>query len=185
MVGLVTAHLRKCRARSVLVIPAVRFSWFLFVASASVWTLPVASPRESDVFYRIDHLNREISFIFLRWGMRAVEVDPRCDNCPYVWFKHPSPMNCSLFLITECADTSSIIFSLSYIRLHTTFRFPPCLLRSAGTPPYVLPPAGSSVFDHGLIGTLRYWAFTLPRSESHPCSDRCCQGTHFVRPLPW
>ena len=32
MVGLVPAHLRECRARSVIEIPAVRLSWFLLVA---------------------------------------------------------------------------------------------------------------------------------------------------------
>ena len=50
-VGVVTAHLRECRARSVIVIPAVRLSCFPLVASASVRSLQVASPQESSVFF--------------------------------------------------------------------------------------------------------------------------------------
>ena len=77
MVGIVTAHLRECRARAVIIIPAVRLSWFPLVASASVRSLPVASLQESNVFFRVHHLKKENPFIFSRWGMRAVKVDFR------------------------------------------------------------------------------------------------------------
>ena len=77
MVGVVTAHLREYRARVVIIIPAVCLSWFPLVASASVRSLPVASLQESNVFLRVHHLKGENPFIFLRWGMRAVEVDFR------------------------------------------------------------------------------------------------------------
>ena len=76
-VGVVTAHLRECRARSVIVIPAVRLSCFPLVASASVRSLQIASPQESNVFFRVHHLKGETPVIFSRWGMRAVEVDFR------------------------------------------------------------------------------------------------------------
>ena len=77
MVGVVTAHLREYRARVVIIIPAVCLSRFPLVASASVRSLPVASLLEFNVFLRVHHLKGENLFIFLRWGMRAVEVDFR------------------------------------------------------------------------------------------------------------
>ena len=75
MVGIITAHLRECRARAVIIIPAVRLFWFPLVASASVRSLPVASLQEFNLFFRVHHLQGENPFIFSRWGMRAVEVD--------------------------------------------------------------------------------------------------------------
>ena len=86
MVGIVTAHLRVCRARAVIIIPAVRLSWFSLVASASVRSLPVASLQESNVFFRVHHLKGENSFVFLRWGMRTVEEDFRFKKkCIYIY----------------------------------------------------------------------------------------------------
>ena len=74
---IVTAHFRECRVRSVIVISAVRLSWFPLVASVSVRSLTVASPQEPNAFFRVHHLKGGTPFIFSRWGIRAVEVDFR------------------------------------------------------------------------------------------------------------
>ena len=80
MVWVVTTHLRECRARAVIIIPTARLPWFPLVASASVRSLPVANPQESNVFFRVHHLKGESPFIFSHWGMRAVEVDFRMND---------------------------------------------------------------------------------------------------------
>ena len=59
MVGVVAAQLRECRARAVIIIPAVSLSWLPLVALASVRSLPIASLQESNVFFRVHHLKGE------------------------------------------------------------------------------------------------------------------------------
>ena len=79
LVGVVLAHINKCDARAVIVVPNTRASWFLMIEGAGVRSVQIASQGAGSQFFRVHHQRGAEPYTFGRGGMRAVEVDFRGD----------------------------------------------------------------------------------------------------------
>ena len=79
LVGVVLAHISKCVARAVIVVPNTRASWFSMIEGAGVRSVQIASQRVGSQFFRVHHQRGAEPYTFGRGGMRAVEVDFRGD----------------------------------------------------------------------------------------------------------
>ena len=77
MVGHVVQHLAEWRAHTVIVVPDVRNYWFPQVICATVRTL--ALPMAGNFGFP-HHQDDVRDYIYVRHGMRAVEVDFRSGN---------------------------------------------------------------------------------------------------------
>ena len=80
LVGVVLAHISKCEARAVIVVPNTRASWFPMIEGAGVRSVQIASQGAGSPFYRVHHQRGAEPYTFGRGGMRAVEVDFRGDK---------------------------------------------------------------------------------------------------------
>ena len=79
LVGVVLAHICKCQARAVVVVPNTRASWFPMIEGAGVRSVQIASQGADSQFFRVYHQRGAEPYTFGRGGMRAVEVDFRGD----------------------------------------------------------------------------------------------------------
>ena len=77
LVGVVLAHVNKCKARAVIVAPNTRASWFPMIEGTEVRSVQNASKGEDSHFFRIHHQRGAEPYTFGRGGMRAVEVHVR------------------------------------------------------------------------------------------------------------
>ena len=73
------AHISKCEAGAVIVVPNTGASWFPTIEGAGVRSVQIASQGAGSQFLRVHHQLREEPFTFGRGGMRAVEADFRGD----------------------------------------------------------------------------------------------------------
>ena len=71
------AHISKCEARAVIVVPNTRASWFPIIEEAGVRSVQIASQGVDSQFFRVHHQRGAEPYTFGRGGMRAVEVDVR------------------------------------------------------------------------------------------------------------
>ena len=55
LVGVVLAHISKCEARAVIVVPDTRASWFPIIEGAGVYSVQIASQGEDNQFCRVHH----------------------------------------------------------------------------------------------------------------------------------
>ena len=74
LVGVVWAHISKCEARAVIVVPNTRASWFPMIEGAGVRSVQIASQVAGNQFFRVHHQRGAEPYTFDRGGMRAVEV---------------------------------------------------------------------------------------------------------------
>ena len=79
LVGVVLAHISKCEAGPVIVVPNTRASWFPMIEGAGVRSVQIASQGAGSKFFRVNHQCGAEPYTFGRGGMRAVEVDSRGD----------------------------------------------------------------------------------------------------------
>ena len=79
LVGVVLAHISKCEARAVIVVPNTRAPWFPMIEGAGVRSVQIASQGEDSQFFRVHHQRGAEPYTFGRGGMRAAEVDFRGD----------------------------------------------------------------------------------------------------------
>ena len=77
LVRVVLAHISKCEARAVIVVPNTRASWFPMIEGARVRSVQTASQGEDSQFFRVHHQRGAEPYTFGRGGMREVEVDFR------------------------------------------------------------------------------------------------------------
>ena len=73
------AHIRKCEARAVIVVPNTRASWFPMIEGAGVRSVQIASQGMGSQFFTVHHQRGAEPYRFGGGGMRAVEVDFRGD----------------------------------------------------------------------------------------------------------
>ena len=73
------AHICKCQARAVIVVPNTRASWFPMIEGAGVRSVQIASQGADSQFLRVHHQRGAEPYTFGQGGMRAVEVDFRGD----------------------------------------------------------------------------------------------------------
>ena len=78
-VGVVLAHIYKCQARAVIVVPNTRAPLFPMIEGAGVRSVQIASQGADSQFFRVHHQRGAEPYAFGRGGMRAVEVDFRGD----------------------------------------------------------------------------------------------------------
>ena len=76
-VGVVLAHISKCEARAVLVVPNTRESWFPMIEGAGVRSVQITSQGEDSQFFRVHHQRGAEPYTFGQGGMQAVDVDFR------------------------------------------------------------------------------------------------------------
>ena len=55
LVGVVLAHISKCEARAVIVVPNTRASWFPMIEGAGVRSVQIASQGTGSQFFRVHH----------------------------------------------------------------------------------------------------------------------------------
>ena len=55
LVGVVLAHMSKCKARAVIVVPNTRASWFPMIEGAGVRSVKIVSKGENSQFLRVHH----------------------------------------------------------------------------------------------------------------------------------
>ena len=79
LVGVVLAHMSKCEARAVIVVPNTRASWFPMIEGAGVRSVQIASQGAGSQFFRVHHQRGAEPYTFGRGGMPAVEADFRGD----------------------------------------------------------------------------------------------------------
>ena len=79
LVGVVFAHISKCEAKAVIVVPNTRASWFPMINGARVRSVEIASQGAGSQFFRVHHQREAEPYTFGRGGMRAVEVEFRGD----------------------------------------------------------------------------------------------------------
>ena len=79
LVGVMLAHISKCEARALVVVPNTRASWFPMIAGAGVRSVQFASQGAGSQFLRVHHQRGADPYTYGRGGMRAVEVDFRGD----------------------------------------------------------------------------------------------------------
>ena len=77
--GVVLAHITKCEARAVIVVPNTRASWFPMIEGVGIRSVQIASQGAGSQFFRVHHQRGAEPYTFGRGGMRAVEVDFRRD----------------------------------------------------------------------------------------------------------
>ena len=80
LVGVVLAHVSKCEARAVIVMPNTRASWFPMIEGAGVHSVQIASQGAGSQLFRVHHQRGVEPYTFGRGRMRAVEVDFRGDT---------------------------------------------------------------------------------------------------------
>ena len=79
LVGVVLAHISKCKARAVIVVPNTRASWFSMIEGAGVRSVQIASQGAGSQFFRVHYQHGAEPCTFGRGGTRAVEVGFRGD----------------------------------------------------------------------------------------------------------
>ena len=79
LVGVVVAHISKCEARAVIVVPDTRASWFPMIEGAGVRSVQIASQGAGSQFFRVYRQRGAEPYTFGRGGMRAAEVNFRGD----------------------------------------------------------------------------------------------------------
>lgn len=77
MVGVVLQHLDECQARAVVFVPDQKQFLFPQLASVTVKSKRVSTPRGLSIFFRAHHQRGRERLLLGRWAMRAVEVDFR------------------------------------------------------------------------------------------------------------
>ena len=77
LVGVVLAHISRCEARAVIVVPNTRGSWFLMIEGAGVRSVQITSQGGDSHIFRAHHQRGAEPYTFDRGGMRAVDVDFR------------------------------------------------------------------------------------------------------------
>ena len=77
LVVVMLAHISKCEAGAVVVVPNTRASWFPMIEGAGVRSVQIAPQDEDSQFFRVHHQRGVKPYTFGRGGMRAVEVDFR------------------------------------------------------------------------------------------------------------
>ena len=75
LVGVVSAHLSKCKARAVIVVPNTRTSWIPIIEGERDRSIQIASLVEDSQFFRVHHQRGAEPYTFGRRDTRAVEVD--------------------------------------------------------------------------------------------------------------
>ena len=75
LVGVVLAHMSRCKARPVIVVPNTRASWFPMTEGERVRSVQIASLVDDSQFFRVHHQRGAEPYTFGRGDMRAVEVD--------------------------------------------------------------------------------------------------------------
>ena len=75
LVGVVLAHIRKCEARAVIVVPNTRAAWFPMIEGAGVRSVQTTSQGAGSQFFKVHHHRGAEPYTLGREGMRAVEVD--------------------------------------------------------------------------------------------------------------
>ena len=55
LAGIVSAHISKCEARAVIVVPNTRSSWFPIIEGAGVRSIQIASQGKDSQFFRVHH----------------------------------------------------------------------------------------------------------------------------------
>ena len=73
-VGVVLAHISKCEARAVIMVPNTRASWFPMIEGVGVRSVQIASKGEDGQSFRAHHQRGAEPYTFGRGGIRAVEV---------------------------------------------------------------------------------------------------------------
>ena len=73
-------YMGKCEARTEIVVPITRASWFPMIVGAGVRSVQIASKGKDSLFFRVHRQRGTESYTFGREGMRAVEVDFRRDR---------------------------------------------------------------------------------------------------------
>lgn len=74
MVGPVLQHLAECRAHAVIIIPDTRDHWYPLLAQGTVRSMQVSYPGQQGIFVWPHHRDGLRPYIYVRWGMRAHEV---------------------------------------------------------------------------------------------------------------
>ena len=74
------AHISKCEARAVIVVPNTRASWFPMIEGAGVRSVQTASQGAGSQFLRVHHQRGAEPYTFGREGIRVVRVDFRGDT---------------------------------------------------------------------------------------------------------
>ena len=69
------AHISKCEARAVIVVPNTRAAWFPMIEGAEVRSVQTTSQGAGSQFFKVHHQRGAEPYTFGRGGMRAVEVD--------------------------------------------------------------------------------------------------------------
>ena len=69
------AHISKCEARAVIVVPNTRAAWFPMIEGAEVRSVQTTSQGAGSQFFKVHHHRGAEPYTFGRGGMRAVEVD--------------------------------------------------------------------------------------------------------------
>ena len=69
------AHIRKCEARAVIVVPNTRAAWFPMIEGAGVRSVQTTSQGAGSQFFKVHHHRGAEPYTFGRGGMRTVEVD--------------------------------------------------------------------------------------------------------------
>ena len=69
------AHISKCKARAVIVVPKTRAAWFPMIEGAGVRSVQTKSQGAGSQFFKVHHQRGAEPYTFGRGGMRAVELD--------------------------------------------------------------------------------------------------------------
>ena len=69
------AHISKCEARAVNVVPNTRAAWFPMIEGAGVRSVQTTSQGAGSQFFKVHHHRGAEPYTFGRGGMRAVEGD--------------------------------------------------------------------------------------------------------------
>ena len=69
LVGIMSAHLSKCKARAVIVVPNTRASWFPMIKGAGVRSIQIAPKGEDSQFFRVHHQRGAEPYTFGRGGI--------------------------------------------------------------------------------------------------------------------
>ena len=73
--GSSVAHISKCEARAVIVVPNTRAAWFPIIEGAGVRPVQTASQGAGSQFFKVHHQRGAEPYTFGRGGMRALEAD--------------------------------------------------------------------------------------------------------------
>lgn len=75
MVGIIVQHLAEWQAHAVIVVLDIQTFWFPAVQQASLWSVAVAPRAAKGFFHRPSHRQCLKNWPYLKWTMRAYEVD--------------------------------------------------------------------------------------------------------------